>query len=120
MNLALWVLQGLTALAFIAAGAMKVTQPLDKLKSGMPQLPPTGVRLIGIAEILGGIGLILPAATGIAPILTPVAAACLAIVMVGAAIFHVNLGEASRAVAPVVLLFLVVIVAYGRFAVSPL
>src|SRR6266851_1621018 len=77
MNIALWIVQILLALAFAMAGIMKVTQPIDRLETRMgwvKDVGPRGVRLIGSLEILGAIGLILPAVTGILPWLTPVAA----------------------------------------------
>ena len=84
MNIALWTVQGLLALAFFAAGAMKATQPLDKLAQHMSWIkttPPGLVRFIGVTEILGAIGLIAPLGLGILPVLTPIAAACLVLVM---------------------------------------
>ena len=78
MNIALWIAQILLALAFGAAGITKVMQPIEKLVTNMgwvKDVAPRTVRLIGILEMLGAIGLILPAVTGIWPWLTPVAAA---------------------------------------------
>ena len=76
---------------------------------------PTSVRLIGTAEILGALGLVLPAVTGIAPILTPIAAVGLVVIMVGAAITHVRRKEPAIVPANIVLLVLAVVVAWGRF-----
>jgi uncharacterized membrane protein YphA (DoxX/SURF4 family) len=98
VNIVLWVVQILLALAFAMAGIMKVTQPIDKLETRMgwvKDVGPRGVRLIGSLEILGAIGLILPTVTGILPWLTPVAAAGLALTMVGAMITHGRRGEYS-------------------------
>jgi len=97
MIIALWILNGLLALAFIMAGSMKVARPRTALvASGMAWADdfadPT-VKLIGAAEVVGGIGLILPLLTGIAPILTPIAATALAIVMIGAIAVHVRRKE---------------------------
>jgi hypothetical protein len=72
-------------------------------------------RAIGLAEVLGAIGLILPGALGIAPVLTPIAATGLAITMVAAARTHLRLGEASQAIAPLILFGLAVFVAVERF-----
>ncbi len=119
MNTALWIVQGLLGLAFFAAGAMKATQPLDKLAANMAWIKtssPAMVRFIGISEVLGGIGLIAPTATGILPILTPVAAICLVVVMVLAAITHARLNEFPAIGANVVLGALSAFVAWGRFA----
>jgi len=97
MTIALWILNGLLALAFIMAGSMKVARPRTALvASGMAWADdfadPT-VKLIGGAELIGGIGLILPLLTGIAPILTPIAATALAVVMIGAIVVHVRRKE---------------------------
>ncbi len=123
MNIALWIVQILLALAFAMAGIMKVTQPIDRLETRMgwvKDIGPRGVRLIGSLEILGAIGLILPAVTGILPWLTPVAAICLALTMVGAMITHGRRGEYSSIGANVVLLILALFVVYGRFVIVPI
>ena len=121
MNIVLWVVQILLALGFAMAGAMKVTQPIEKLAQRMGwvnDFAPQMVRLIGALEILGAIGLILPAITGIWPWLTPVAAVGLVLTMVGAMITHVRRGEYNLGV-NVVLLVLAVVVVFGRFVVAP-
>ena len=123
MNIALWIVQILLALAFAMAGIMKVTQPIDRLETRMgwvKDVGPRGVRLIGSLEILGAIGLILPAVTGILPWLTPVAAAGLALTMVGAMITHGRRGEYSNIGANLVLLVLALFVVYGRFVIVPI
>jgi uncharacterized membrane protein YphA (DoxX/SURF4 family) len=123
MNIALWVIQILLALAFGMAGIMKVTQPIDRLEARMgwvKSVGPRGVRLIGALEILGAIGLILPAVTGILPWLTPVAAACLGLTMIGAMITHGRRGEYSQIGINVVLMLLTLFVAYGRFVIIPI
>jgi uncharacterized membrane protein YphA (DoxX/SURF4 family) len=123
MNIALWVVAGLLALAFVGAGAMKLSQPKEKLQaSGMgwtEDFSATGVKLIGTAEVLGAIGLILPPLVNIAPVLAPIAAVGLAVTMVGAAIVHVRRGESKALGAPVVLFLLAAFVAYGRFFLVP-
>jgi uncharacterized membrane protein YphA (DoxX/SURF4 family) len=123
MGIVLWVLQVLLALAFLAAGVMKASQPINNLKKNMTWVESTpvwGVRTIGILEILGGLGLILPAVTHILTWLTPVAAIGLALTMIGAIILHVRLNETNRVVAPIILLLLALIIVYGRFAMVPL
>jgi uncharacterized membrane protein YphA (DoxX/SURF4 family) len=123
MNIALWIVQILLALAFALAGIMKVTQPIDRLETRMgwvKDVGPRGVRLIGSLEILGAIGLILPAVTGILPWLTPVAATGLALTMVGAMITHGRRGEYSGIAANLVLLVLALFVLYGRFVIVPI
>jgi len=111
------------ALAFAIAGIMKVTQPVNRLETRMgwvKDVGPRGVRLIGSLEILGAIGLILPAITGIWPWLTPLAAAGLALTMVGAMITHGRRGEYSSIGANLVLLLLALFVVYGRFVIVPI
>lgn len=123
MNIALWILQVVVGLAFIMAGVLKSTQPLDKLSQQMkwiPAFPPIFVRFIGVAELLGGIGLIVPAATGIAPWLTPVAAAGLAIIMVGAVVVHLQRKEYPNMGPTVVLFILAAFIVLGRVALQPL
>jgi uncharacterized membrane protein YphA (DoxX/SURF4 family) len=118
MNVALWIVQILLALAFGAAGVMKISQPKEKLQPRLPWVEDFSlgtVRLIGAAELLGAIGLILPAATGIAPILTPLAATGLAVIMVLAIVTHARRHEPSAVVFNSVLLVLSVFVAWGRF-----
>lgn len=124
MNIALWVVAGLLAVAFLAAGLMKVTTPKAKLVERLPWAADYSdgqVKGIGIVEVLGALGLILPGITGIAPILVPLAAAGLAIVMVLAAIMHLRRGDGFAAVVPNIVLFaLAVFVAWGRFGPYPL
>jgi len=93
MNIFLWILQAVLAAAFLGAGLMKLSQPKSKLQENMgwvEDFSDNAVKGIGAAEVLGAIGLILPAATGIAVILTPIAAAALAVTMVGAVIVHIK------------------------------
>ncbi len=123
MNIFLWILQVLVALAFIGAGAMKTFQPVATIAQRMAwagQVPPALVRFIGISELLGGIGLILPALTGILPWLTVAAALGLVVVMVLAAGFHAQRHEYNQIAPSLVLLVLVAIIAYGRWMVAPL
>jgi uncharacterized membrane protein YphA (DoxX/SURF4 family) len=122
MNIVLWVVQILLALGFAMAGAMKVSQPIEKLAQRMGwvnDFAPQVVRLIGALEILGAIGLILPAITGIWSWLTPVAAVGLVLTMVGAMITHVRRGEYPNLGVNLVLLVLAVVVVFGRFVVAP-
>ena len=118
MNVALWIAQILLALAFLAAGAMNLSQPHEKLKASLPWTADFSlgtVRFIGTAEVLGALGLILPAVTGIASILTPVAAAALGLLMILAAITHIRRGEAQAVGVNAALLLIAVFVAWGRF-----
>lgn len=92
MNTVLWIIQIVLAGAFVMAGAMKLSQgkKLQDTMAWMETFSDRTVRFIGAVELLGGIGLVLPAATGIAPWLTPLAAAGLAATMVGAVLTHVR------------------------------
>ncbi len=122
MNIALWVIQGLAAALFLMVGGMKVSQPIEKLSGNMgwvKAFKPIQVRLIGTAEILGALGLILPGATGILPILTPIAAAALVVLMLGAVYTHIRLKEMDKLVVPLLPLILALLVAIGRFWVAP-
>ncbi|MEV6986453.1 DoxX family protein [Sphaerisporangium sp. NPDC051017] len=118
MNVFLWVLQALLALAFGLAGVLKTTRPKEQLAPQMPWVNDFSagtVKLIGAVEFLAALGLILPAATGIAPILTPLAATGLVITMIGAIIVHGRRGEPQGIVINVILLVLAAVVAWGRF-----
>lgn len=119
MNVVLWIVAGLLAFAFLAAGAMKVAQPKEKLAaSGMgwtEDFSAGAVKTIGLLEVLGAIGLILPALLDIAPVLVPIAATGLAVTMLGAVVVHARRGEKQAFAPPIVLLILAVIVAWGRF-----
>ena len=119
MNVALWIVQGLLAIAFIAAGAMKVFaykkyNAMSEKKNG-PTGPSRGlITFIGMAEIAGSLGIVLPMATNIAPWLGPWAAIGLAIIMLLAIGFHARRHE-SVAV-PVILFLLAGFVVFGRFS----
>ncbi len=119
MNIALWIAAGVLAAAFLAAGLMKITGKREQMIERMPwvaDFPQGQIKAIGAIEVLGALGLILPAVTGIAPILVPLAATGLAITMVLAAIMHLRRGDGFGAVVPNIVLFaLAVFVAWGRF-----
>ena len=118
MNIVAWILQIVLAVAFLGAGGMKLARPKPALVSaGMgyaEDFTDTNIKLIGAVEVLGAIGLILPWLTGIAPILTPLAAVGLALVMAGAVVTHVRRKE--QFVPPLVLGVLALVVAVLRFA----
>ena len=122
LHIALWVAQGLVAAAFIMAGIMKLISPLDDLAANGMSFVHTFsegmVRFIGISEVLGGLGLIFPALLRIKPILTPMAAIGLAVIMVLAAVFHVMQGEPP--IPNLVLLVLAVFIAWGRLRKVPI
>lgn len=116
MDIALWIASGLLAFAMLAAGGTKLLVPRVKLldKMGWAASWSDGrFKLLGLAELLGGIGVIVPRATGILPILTPVAAVGLVVLMAGAAKTHVDRKESPAA--PAILALLGVFVALGRF-----
>lgn len=122
MNTALWIAQVLLAIVFFATGFMKAFTPMDRLAKMLDWVenaPPQAVRFIGIAEILGAIGLILPALTGILLWLTPLAAVGCALVMVGALVFHGSRGEYQKIALNITLLVLAAFVVYGRFVAIP-
>ena len=118
MSGALWIVQIVLAAMFALAGVMKFTRPKEALAKNLPwveDFSPATVRFIGVAELLGALGLILPAVTGVATVLTPVAAAGLAVVMLLAALTHVRRWEPGAIAFTAVLLALAAIVAWGRF-----
>jgi|SRR5579862_4333306 len=121
MNRALWIVQILLALVFLFAGGAKFFVPLDQMTQGMPPaLASAGfIHFIGTCEILGAIGLILPSLLRIKPWLTPLAAAGLFIIMIGATVVSVPEGFAVAAL-PLVVGLLVAFVAYGRWKLAPL
>jgi len=119
MVIVLWIVQGLLALAFLLAGFLKSSRPLADLKKNMAwvgSVPGGLVRFIGIVEILGALGLILPKLTKIVPQLTIAAAIGLVLVMLSAAIFHATRKEYSSIGANVVLLLLAAFIAVGYLA----
>ncbi len=122
MGIALWVIQVLVAVAFLVSGATKLSQPKEKLVKNMAWVEdfsqPT-VRIIGVLEVLGAIGIVLPALTGILPWLTPMAALGLVLTMIGAALTHLRRAEYGGIAVSAVLLILAAFVAYGRFFVLP-
>lgn len=124
MNIALWIVAGLLAAAFLMAGLMKATQPKAKLAPNMAWVENFSagtVKLIGVAEVLGAIGLILPGVTGTAPILVPIAATGLAVIMLLAIVtVHAPRKEWSNVGVNVLLLILAAFVAILRFGPYPL
>jgi uncharacterized membrane protein YphA (DoxX/SURF4 family) len=123
MSLLLWILQILLAIMFLAAGAMKAFQPYETMARRMPWVEdysPGTVRTIGALEILGGLGLVLPAVFGILVVLTPLASIGLAVIMVLATIHHLRRRETGQMVFTIVLLLVLLFVAWGRFSLAPL
>jgi hypothetical protein len=113
-NVLLWIVQGLLALLFLFAGGVKLVMPLDELAKQTP-LPGLFMKFIAVAEVLGAVGLILPELLGIRPGLTPLAAAGLLIIMIGATWVTLAGGSVAMAVTPAVTGCLLAFVAYGRW-----
>lgn len=120
VNVVLWIAQGLLAMVFAASGALKSTMGKERLlatgQTGVAFLSQPGIRVVAAGELLAVVGLILPWWTGTAPVLTPLAAVGLAIVMIGAAISHAKLGEPRNVAINALLFGVCVFVAAGRFA----
>jgi uncharacterized membrane protein len=115
-NTALWIVQGLLAVMFLLAGIPKLVMSAQQMAAPGPiQLPVSFIRFIGVCEILGAIGMILPGATGIKPGLTPLGAAGLVIIMIGATVVNLVDGPAAAAIITVVLGGLSAFVVYGRW-----
>jgi uncharacterized membrane protein YphA (DoxX/SURF4 family) len=123
MTYALWIVQVLLALMFLFAGGTKLVIPPDVLASmGSPnQIPLPGwfVRFIGVAEVLGALGLLLPGLLRIKPWLTPLAAAGLVVIMIGATALNIVADGVAAGVVPLVVGLLAAFVAYGRWRRAP-
>jgi len=122
MNVGLWNIQVLLALVFLIHGRLMLSPPAS-IQPGMAYvlaIPTRFRQSIGVAEILGAIGLVLPGLTGVLPLLTPLAVAGLVILMVSAAIFHARRKEAPNIAFNLILLAMAAFVAYGRFVLVPL
>ncbi|MET9660152.1 DoxX family protein [Streptomyces sp. NPDC006510] len=118
MPVILWVVQALLAVLFAGAGGMKLVMAPDSLVPLMPwvvDFRPETVKVIGALEVLGGAGLVIPAATSIAPVLTPVAAGGLAVVMAGGAAVHIGRGEYPHSVGNMVVFAVAVLTAWGTY-----
>jgi len=119
MNLALWILQTLLALLFLWAGGIKLVLPIEEMTKQMP-MPGLFLRFIALCEVLGALGLILPGLLRIRPGLTPLAAAGLAIIMIGATMVTLMTGDIAMALIPSVVGIFAAFVAYGRWRLAPL
>lgn len=117
LNTLLWIGEGVLAVVFTLAGTLKVVAPREQLETRMhwaKTWPRERIKLLGFAELAGAVGLVLPRALGIAPVLTPVAALCLAALMIGAVQTHRRLGESAAA--PAVIGGLCAVLAIGLWA----
>jgi hypothetical protein len=115
----LWGVQALLALVFLVMGATKLTTPATELTKQFG-MPAPFLRVIGVCELLGALGLILPGVTRIGTWLTPLAAAGLVVIMVGATLDWLALGTSANALVPLVVGLLAASVAYGRRRLLPL
>lgn len=123
LHISLWIAQGLLALIFIMAGVTKSLQPIDALAESLPWVTSTPlalVRFIGISELLGGLGLLLPALLRIKPSLTVWAAIGLAAIMFLAGIFHGSRGEYSGIGANMAFMAAALFIAWGRSKKAPI
>ena len=120
MNIALWIVQGVLAALFLFTAGIKLVMPIEEMLKQMPvALPGWFVQLTGIFEALGAIGLILPWLLRIRPGLTPLAAAGLVIVMIGATAYNLAASDIASALMTVVIGILAAFVAYGRWRLTP-
>jgi uncharacterized membrane protein YphA (DoxX/SURF4 family) len=123
MDTVLWIVQILLAIVFFMVGAAKVVQPRQKLATHMDWVEDFSdgrLKTIGLLEILGALGLVLPGLTGLLPMLTPLAALGLSLTMVGALVTHLRRHEYPMAAGNLILMALALFVAFGRFVVLPL
>jgi uncharacterized membrane protein YphA (DoxX/SURF4 family) len=118
MNIVLWIIQVLLALLFLFAGGMKLVLPIEEMTKQMP-MPGLFLRFIGVCEVLGGLGLILPGLLRIQTALTPLAAAGLVIIMIGATALTLKSGQVAPALFSLVVGLLAAFVAYGRWRLAP-
>jgi uncharacterized membrane protein YphA (DoxX/SURF4 family) len=122
MKIIVWVVSALVAVAFLFIGGLKLVTAAADLSAASDGVPVTLLRVAGATEVLGALGLILPAATRILPILTPVAATCLALQMIGAIITNIVVGTFEPIPTAAILMLASAWIAwmrFGRFAVQP-
>jgi uncharacterized membrane protein YphA (DoxX/SURF4 family) len=118
MNIALWIIQALLGALFLFTGGMKLVMPIEEMTKEIA-MPGLFLRFIGVCEVLGGIGLVLPWLLHIRPGLTPLAAAALVIIMIGATVTTVATAGVLMALVPLVVGVLCAFVAYGRWRLAP-
>ena len=123
LHITLWIAQVILAAMFLMSGFMKLSQPIDQLSKMLPwaaQVPEALVRFIGVAEVLGAVGLILPSQLRIQPKLTAIAAVGLALVMLFAVVFHISRGETPMIGMNFILIAIAAFIAWGRFKKAPI
>lgn len=116
----LWTFQVLLALLFLFAGISKLLMPAEKLTAQMPQFSASFLRFIGVVETLGGLGMVLPGLFKVKTGLTPLAAAGLVLVMIGAVVVSYQVMGVAGAALPLVTGIVAAFVAYGRWRLAPL
>ncbi len=114
-NRTLWIIQGLLAALFLFAGGVKLVMPAADLAKQAPMLSVGFLRFVAVCEVLGAIGLILPRLLRIQPVLTPLAAAALVVIMIGAVTVTAMMNGIAVALFPLVVGLLLALVAYGRW-----
>ena len=119
MNILLWIIQVLLALVFLFGGGVKLVLPVAEMTKQLA-MPGLFLRFLGVVEVLGGLGLILPGLFRIKTWLTPLAAAGLVIIMIGATVISLRIGPVGPALFPLVTGLLAAFVAYGRWRLAPL
>ncbi|MFI5627316.1 DoxX family protein [Nocardioides sp. NPDC051685] len=122
MNIALWIVAGVFAFGYIAGGIVKLTMPYEKYAAKLhwpEDFTPANVRFMGVVEVLGGVGLVLPGLVSVAPVLVPVAASGMALYMAGAITERIRRSEYKDLVGDLVFLAAMIFVAWGRFAIEP-
>jgi uncharacterized membrane protein YphA (DoxX/SURF4 family) len=120
MTYALWIIQALLGLLFLLSGGMKFVISVAEMTKDMPSMPGWFLHFIGVMEILGGLGLVLPSLLRIRPGLTPLAAAGLVIIMIGATVITFTTMGVGAAALPLIVGILCAFVAYGRWRLEPL
>lgn len=119
MNIILWIIQGILALLFLFAGVTKLILPIEEMTKQM-QMPGLFLRFLGVAEVLGALGLILPGLFRIKTWLTPLSALGLMIIVIGATVITVMMGGGATALFPLASAILCALIAYGRWRMAPL
>ena len=119
MNVVLWIIQALLALLFLFAGVTKLILPIEEMTKQMA-MPGLFLRFLGVVEVLGALGLILPGLFRIKTWLTPLAAVGLTIIVIGATVITLKIGGGATAMVPLVTALLSAFVAYGRWRLAPL
>lgn len=123
MNMLLWIAQILLSASMIWAAGVKLFQPIEQLEIMWPwtgEVSPAFVRLIGVIDLLGALGVILPTLLRFKPVLAPIAAIAIVLLMIAASVFHISRGESSQIGFNIVFAGVAAFVAYGRFKLVPI